>query len=65
MVELLANSEDPDQTPHSVASGLGLHCLPITLLGFPDYNGVNNYESHRQKIYLRTCAPSEDSDQTV
>ena len=24
---LLANSEDPDQTPHSVASDLGLHCL--------------------------------------
>ena len=32
MVELLANSGDPDQTPHSVASDLGLHCLPITLL---------------------------------
>ena len=28
-----ANSEDPDQTPHSAASDLGLHCLPITLLG--------------------------------
>ena len=30
MVELLANSGDPDQM-HSVASDLGLHCLPITL----------------------------------
>ena len=33
MAEILANSEDPDQTPHAVASDLGLHCLPITLLG--------------------------------
>ena len=33
MVELFANSGDPDQMPHSVASDLGLHCLPISLLG--------------------------------
>ena len=33
MVELFANSGDPDQRPHSVASDLGLHFLPITLLG--------------------------------
>ena len=32
MAVLFANSGDPDQTPHSVASELGLHCLPITLL---------------------------------
>ena len=25
-----ANSGDPDQTPHSVASHLGLHCLPMS-----------------------------------
>ena len=25
---MLANSEDTDQTPHYVASDLGLHCLP-------------------------------------
>ena len=36
MAELFANSGDPDQTLHSVASDLGLHCLPITLLGSPD-----------------------------
>ena len=30
--KLFANSGDPDQTPHSAASDLGLHCLPITLL---------------------------------
>ena len=33
MAKLFANSGDPDQTPHSAASDLGLHCLPITLLG--------------------------------
>ena len=25
---LIANSGDPDQTPHPAASDLGLHCLP-------------------------------------
>ena len=29
---LLANTVDPDQMPHDVASDLGLHCLPMTLL---------------------------------
>ena len=24
------NSEDPDQTLHSMASDLGLHCLPMS-----------------------------------
>ena len=33
MAKLFANSGDPDQMPHSAASDLGLHCLPITLLG--------------------------------
>ena len=25
---------DPDQMPHYVASDLGLHCLPMTFMGF-------------------------------
>ena len=33
MAEVFANSEDPDQTPRSAASDLGLHYLPVTLLG--------------------------------
>ena len=33
MVELFANRGDTDQILHSAASDLGLHCLPITLLG--------------------------------
>ena len=30
MVELIANSGDPDQTPRSVGSDLGPTCLPVT-----------------------------------
>ena len=33
MIELFANSGDPDQMPCSAASDLGLRCLPVTLLG--------------------------------
>ena len=38
IVELFANSGDPDQMPHSVLSNLGLHCLPVTLLKYLDKN---------------------------
>ena len=41
MVELFANNEDPDQTPPSAASDLGLHCLPFTLLGVFRLQWVN------------------------
>ena len=40
MVELFATSGDPDQTPRSVASDLGLHCLPVTRLGSTVFNGL-------------------------
>ena len=33
MAKLFVNPGDTDQMPHSVASGLGLHCLPVALLG--------------------------------
>ena len=33
MVELFANSGDPDPMLHYAASDLGLHCLLITILG--------------------------------
>ena len=29
---MLADNVDPDQAPHHVASDLGLHCLPMSLL---------------------------------
>ena len=33
MNEIFANTGDPNQTPRSAASDLGLHSLPTTLLG--------------------------------
>ena len=33
IIELFANSGDPDHMLHSAVSDLGLHCLPFTLLG--------------------------------
>ena len=41
MAEVFANSEDPDQMMHSVASDMGLHCLPIILLGVSWLQQVN------------------------
>ena len=40
MVELFAKSGDPDQM-QSLASDLGLHCLPITLSGVSRLQWVN------------------------
>ena len=37
---LNANSVDPDQTPSSVASDLGLHYLPMSLLWYAGFNGL-------------------------
>ena len=42
MGKLFSNSEDPDQTPHSAASDLDLHCLPVTLLRVSRLQWVNN-----------------------
>ena len=60
MIELFANSGDTDQRPCSVASDLGLHCLPInySLMGFvcvevlwpSQPNGV----SQARSVYLTT-----------
>ena len=36
-----ADSVDPDQTPRSVTSYLGLHCLPMSLLRDTRRNWVN------------------------
>ena len=32
IIVINANYADPDQTPRSAASDLGLHCLPMSLL---------------------------------
>ena len=38
-----ANSVDPDQTPHSAASDMGLHFLSMSLLGDVRYKWVKMY----------------------
>ena len=45
MAKLFANSGDPDQTLHSAASDLGLHCLPVTLLQVSRWQCVNEAQS--------------------
>ena len=45
MVELLANSGDPDQTLRSAVSDLGLHCLTVTHLGVSSLQWIKGKES--------------------
>ena len=47
MAELFANSGDPDQMPHSVASALGLHCSPVTILGLCRLKWVKSASNER------------------
>ena len=42
LVELFSNSGDPDQTPRSAASDLGLHCLLVTRLGVSSLQWLND-----------------------
>ena len=35
-----ANDIDPDQTPKTAESDLGLHCLPMSLFGNARQNGL-------------------------
>ena len=44
LAKLFANSEDPDQMPHSAASDLCLYSLPITLLGVSRLKWVKVYK---------------------
>ena len=46
MVELIANSRDPDKMLHSVASDLSLHCLPVTCLE------VSSFQWVKKLIYI-------------
>ena len=41
MAKLIVNSGDPDQTPRSVASDLGMNYFPITLLGLSRLQWIN------------------------
>ena len=66
----MANSVDPDQTPHYAASDLDLHICPtlsdpilkvITVSLKMKNFGLN--EPQHKKTYPLTCAPNEDSSQ--
>ena len=57
MVEPFANSEDPDQMPHSAASDLGLHCLPNTLLW------VSRLQWVKQELKQTYCFDANDSQE--
>ena len=46
---MVANNVDPDQTPHDVASDLGLHCLSLTLLRV----SRQEWASRRTDFYAR------------
>ena len=58
LVELFANSGDPDQMPGYVASDLGLCCLPITLLWVFRLQCVKNVSVLQSAIQIR-CLLSE------
>ena len=76
MVEQFANSGDPDQTPHSATSDLGLHCLPVTLLGVSRLQWVNHKRykgtknrlngdlkpDHKKTADTTTMDPTTDND---
>ena len=52
MAKLFANSGDPDQTPRSAASDLGLHCLPNNILGVSRLQRVNNTNTEKAFLFL-------------
>ena len=54
MDKLFTNGGDPDQTPRSAASDLGLHCLPMTLLGVSRLNVLYRMYVLRRVIILNT-----------
>ena len=49
------NSESVAQTSHSAVSDLGLYCLPITFLGYPNWNGLNG------PVHILTMAKNSES----
>ena len=53
MVELFANSGDLEQTPHSAASDLALHCLSVTILGVSQLQWVTSERTNtKYRIFL-------------
>ena len=59
---LLANNVDTDQMPHYVASDLGLHCLPVTLVWVPGKNKLKKVQVtgslKQQSLFLQEMKSS-------
>ena len=67
-LHVFANSGNPDQMPHSAASDLGLHCLPITLLQVSWLQWVNvNMKTKWQlaDIIITLSIGTDGPEQTV
>ena len=62
MFELFANSGDPDQTPHNVASDLGLHCLSVTRLGVSSLSWFNRRYLLQSTILTVTILWADSAD---
>ena len=55
MAKLFANSGGPDHMPCPVSSDLGLHCLPVTLLGV---SGLQRVKGRDARFFVaRTPKP--------
>ena len=50
--ECNANSVDPDQMLHSVASDLGLHCLPMSFLWDARHKWVNDPKQLKPDVHV-------------
>ena len=58
MAKLIVNSGDPDQTPRSVASDLGMNYFPITLLGLSRLQWINRISFANFAFNLLICVVS-------
>ena len=57
MAKLFADSGNPDQMPHSVASDLGLHCLPVAFLRVSRLQWVNVGDRRNSfPIWIESCS---------
>ena len=67
MSELNASRVDPDQTPHSVASDLGLHYLLMSHLWDTRLKWINYLHMPQKQIYVwcRLCANGKGSCQLM
>ena len=64
MTNLFANSGDPDQTPRSAASELGLQCLPITILLVSRLQWVNMSTNEFWIRFFAVCESSAKTEST-